>query len=184
MRGIHIKSMFSTKKRIAAVALSGAVILGAGGIAAAFFTSTGNGTGSVTVGSATAWTVGESGSPTGGPLFPDHAIGGANIQTDGYTVTNGGHGSQSLTSVQISVANSDGSAWSSQTNGSDPACTAADFSVGGSATGSTHTDTHLAGDYTAGQTNSTGSVTVELIDNGLNQDNCEGLAVPLYFYAS
>ena len=39
MKSIRLKSMFSTKKRIAAVALSGAVILGGAGIAAAFFTS-------------------------------------------------------------------------------------------------------------------------------------------------
>ena len=182
---MSIKSLFSTKKRIAAVALSGAIILGTGGIAAAYFTSTGSGTGSATVGSATTWTVGETaGSSTGGPLFPDHAIGGANIQTDGYTVTNAGSGSQSLTNVTIKVATLTGAAWSSRTNTSLPACTAADFSVGASAVGSTYTDTALAGDYTAGETNATGSVTVELIDNSLNQDNCQGVTVPLYFVAS
>jgi len=181
---MSIKSMFSTKKRIAAVALSGAIILGTGGIAAAYFTSSGNGTGSVTVGSSTPWSVSESGTPSGGPLFPDASIGGANIQTDGYTVKNVGSGSQNLSTVTIKVANADGSAWSSQTNGSLPACDASDFSVGGSAVGSTHTDTALAGDYTAGQTNTGGSVTVELIDNGANQDNCQGLTVPLYFVAS
>ena len=81
----------------------------------------------------------------------------------------------------ISVANSDGSAWSSQTNALLPACTAADFSVDGGAVGTAATDTSLAGDIPAGGTTASANVTVELIDNSANQDNCEGLTVPLYF---
>jgi hypothetical protein len=117
-------------------------------------------------------------------LYPDAAIGGANIQTDGYTVTNGGHGSQSLAQVVVSVAMANGSPWSSQTDITKPACTASDFSVGGQAVGTAWTDTALAGTFTAGQSKTTGSVTVELIDNGANQDNCQGVTVPLYFSAS
>ncbi len=50
---MSIKSLFSTKKRIAAVVLSGAVLLGTGGIAAAYFSTTGSGVGSAVTGSST-----------------------------------------------------------------------------------------------------------------------------------
>jgi allophanate hydrolase subunit 2 len=171
-----------TKKR-AVAALSLIAVLALAGGAYAYFTSTGNGTGTATVGSASTWTVGETGTATGGPLYPDAAIGGANVQTDKYTVTNAGKGSQNLTQVVVSIANANGSAWSSQTNPATPACTAADFSVGAQAVGTAWTDTSLAGDYTASQSKN-GTVTVEMIDSGKNQNNCQGLTVPLYFSAS
>jgi hypothetical protein len=188
--------LFSTKKRIAAVALVGVMIAGASGVAAAFFTSTGAGTGNVTVAQATKWAVGETGTPTGGPLVPDYKIGFCcqggggigtgtpNVQTDTYYVNNPATaGIQNLTSVTISVAQSDGSVWSAQADGTKPACTAADFSVGGQAVGSAWTVTSLAGPFNPGMSKY-GTVTVEMIDNGLIQNNCQGLAVPLYFSAS
>ena len=187
--------LFSTKKRIAAVVLAGALVAAASGAAAAFFTSTGSGTGNFTVAQSTKWAVGETGTATGGPLVPGYKIGFCcqgggigtgtpNLQTDTYYVNNPASGGiQNLTSVQISVAQSDGSAWSSETDGTEPACTAADFSVGGQPVGSAWTDTSLAGFFNLGQSKY-GTVTVEMIDNGLNQDNCQGLTVPLYFYAT
>jgi hypothetical protein len=179
---------FLSRKKLAMGA--SVAILGVGSVVAyAFFTSTGSGTGTASVGNATKWTVGESGTPSAGPMYPDAAIGGANVQTHQYTVTNGGSGSQYLTHVVISVANSDGSVWSSQTDNTKPACTASDFSVEGQTVGGSWTDTALAGDYTAGSSKTNGSVTIELIDNSTaNQDNCQGLSgltgVPLYFSAS
>ena len=170
-------------KKGAMIALAAVATLVVAGGAIAYFTSTGSGTGSATVGSSTAFTVGETGTATGGPLYPDAAVGGANIQTDPYTVTNPSKGSQNLTQVVISVANSDGSAWSVQGNTGKPACNASDFSVGAQPVGTAWTDTALAGDFTASQSK-TGSVKVELIDNGANQDNCQGVTVPLYFSAS
>jgi hypothetical protein len=172
-----------TKKRVVLLAVA-ALAIGLGTGAFAYFTSTGTGTGSATVGSASNWTVGQTGVTSGGPLYPDAAIGGANVQTNSYHVKNNNAGSQYLAQVDIKVANSDGSAWSSQTDSGKPACTKGDFSVDGSAVGTTHTDTALAGTFTAGQDKTTGSVTVEMIDNGANQDNCQGVTVPLYFSAS
>jgi hypothetical protein len=180
-------SRFSDMKlrtKIAVGATVGAAVIAGGGLAFAYFTSTGTGTGSATVGSATHWTVGQTGTLSGGPLYPDAGVGGNNVQTNSYSVTNAGKGSQNLTQVVVSVANSDGSAWSAQANAGLPACTAADFSVGGQAVGSPWTDTSLAGDFTAGQSKTTGSVTIEMIDNGKNQNNCQGVTVPLYFSAS
>ncbi len=186
----------STKKRIAAVAVVAVAVLGTAGIAAAYFTTSGSGTGNVTVGRATKWAVGETGTPTGGPLVPDYKIGFCcqggggigtgtpNIQTDSYYVNNpASGGTQNLTSVQISIANSDGTVWSSQTDPSEPACTSADFSVGGQAVGTPWTDTSLAGFFNPGQSKY-GTVTVEMIDNGAVQNNCQGLTVPLYFSAT
>ena len=172
-----------TKKRVAfGLATVGALALAVG--AYAYFTSTGNGTGAATVGNATNWTVGESGTPSTGALYPDASIGGANVQTHHYTVTNGGSGSQYLTKVVVSVAKNDGTAWTSQTDGTKPACSASDFSVSAAPVGTAWTDTALFGDFTAGQSKTTGVVTVEMIDNHANQDNCQGVSVPLYFSAS
>lgn len=172
---------FTKKRLIGVLAVIG--LLAVAGTAIAYFTSTGNGTGSAAVGTSTHWTVGETGSPSGGPLYPDHAIGGSNVQTDNYTVTNPGSGSQNLSQVVVSVATSTGAAWSSQANNLEPACNASDFSVGGNAVGTPWTDSSLAGDYQASASRS-GTVSVEMIDNGANQDNCQGVSVPLYFSAS
>jgi hypothetical protein len=174
---------FFTKKRSMIVALIAAVAVAAITFGAyAYFSSSGNGTGSATVGSSTAFVVVE-GAHSGGPLYPDPSIGGANVQTNSYTVNNPSAGNQKLNQVVIKIANNDGSAWSVQTDNAKPACTAADFSVGGQTVGSAWTDSSQAADLTAGQT-VTSHVTVELIDNGANQDNCQGLTVPLYYSAT
>lgn len=178
---------FTAKQKLVAGLGAGAFVVAGGGAAYAYWSSTGTGSGSATVGSATNFTVGQlaSPAPTGGPLYPDASIGvtGGHVQTNSYKVTNPGSGSENLNKVVISVAKSDGTAWSSQTDSTKPACTASDFSVGGQAVNTPWTDTSLAGDYTAGSSQ-TGTVTVELIDNGHNQDNCQGVTVPLYFSAS
>lgn len=176
-----IKARF-LRKRYVIPSIGAVVALAGTGVAYAYFTSTGSGTASAQVGTASNWVI-----KTAGPsaintsyLYPDPTIGGTNVQTIGYTVTNPGKGDQNLTSVRISVANSDGSAWSVQTNPNDPPCEASDFSINGGAVGVPEVDTSLAGTYTPGQTR-TGSVTIEMIDNGHNQDNCQGVKVPLYF---
>jgi maltose-binding protein MalE len=171
-----------TKKGISLLAVIAVVAIAAVG-AYAFFSSTGTGTGTATVGSSTPFTI-ASLAPTGGPLYPDHAIGGSNLETVAYKVTNPSAGAEKLNQVVVSIANSNGSAWSSQTNTGKPACTAADFSVDGQAVGSPDTDTTLQADLNGGVTTPSANVTVEMIDNGLNQDNCAGLTVPLYFSAS
>lgn len=166
-------------KKVAVVAASVALTLSMSGAAFAYFTSTGSGTGSAAVGSATAWTVSESGTPTVGSLFPDASIGGAHVQTHSYTVTNGGSGSQYLTSVLVKVANADGTPWIAVSG-----CSASDFSVGGAAVGTAFTDVALHGTFLAAQSKTNGSVTVEMIDSGNNQNACQGISIPLYFYAS
>lgn len=169
-------------KRVAVV-LGGGALAVLGAVAAfAFFTSSGNGTGAATVGTASAWTVGQVGTTSGGPLYPDPTVGGANVQTNQYAVTNGGAGNQSLANVTVQVANSTGGVWSAQADTNKAACSASDFSVGGNAPGTSWVDSSLAGDKTAGQV-SNGTVKVEMIDSQGNQDNCQGVSVPLYFSA-
>jgi len=172
-----MKRVLRFKKRTWVLTAIVAVVAAMASIGAyAYFTSTGSGTGSATVGSDSAWTVGQTGT-TGGPLYPDPAIGTGNIQTKSYSVTNPSAGNQNLTDVKVSVANSDGSPWSSGL------CTKNDFSVGGAAVGATYTDADSTGTFTAGETRND-SVTVQMIDNGANQNDCRGLTVPLYFFAS
>ena len=96
-----MKSWFSTKKRIAAVGLSGAVVLGAAGIAMAFI-PTGSGTGSATAGvtPASSWQV-TIGTESGGPLNSNP--GGGSPITVPYTVTNASTSAQTLHSVIASL---------------------------------------------------------------------------------
>lgn len=160
-----------------------AVVAAVGGYA--YFTSTGTGTGSATVGTSTTWQV-TTAAAAGGPLTPGGAAG--TYQTVGYTVKNNSTGKQSLADVNVKIAQSDGSAWSQQSNVAKPACTAADFqlSVDGttfSAAGAAANDTSATGNLAPGAT-ATGTITIRMVDSGANQDNCKSLTVPLYLAAS
>lgn len=171
-----MKHFIKSKKGLvllATLAVAAAAAVGA----YAYFTSSGHGTGSATVGTDSAWVVSQSGAPAGGPLYPDATIGTGNIETATYTVNNPSPGHQYLAQVDISVANANGSAWSSGS------CNASDFSVGGAPVGTTYTDTDSAGNFAPGETQ-TDSVTVQMIDNGSDQNDCRGLTVPLYYSAS
>lgn len=167
-------------KKVAIVGGAAALIVALSGAAYAYFTATGTGTGTAQVGYATNWKI--TSTPGSGTLYPDASIGGANQESVGFSVTNEGKGDQNLAALYVIVANSDGSPWSYQPNPNEPACTGADFSVGGAPVGTPYEITSGGGigTYTPGQT-ANGSVSVEMIDNGANQDNCQGLSVPLYF---
>lgn len=170
------------------VATAGA-IAAAGGAAFAYFGTSSTGTGSATTGSQVAWSISNGGTTGATSLVPDGGTAagspkaGDNVQTHAFTVTNNSGVTEHLTSVTISIAKADGSAWTSQNNSALPECSASDFSVGGSAVNTPHVDTAVAGDVAANGT-SAGTVTVELIDNNLDQSNCEGVTVPLYLVAA
>jgi hypothetical protein len=152
------------KKRLAVVA---AVLIGVGvggGLAYAYWSSTGAGSGSASTGTNTAFTVASS-TATGGPLTP-----GGPSETVAFTVTNPGSGHQYLSSVLVTVANSDGTPWTAV-----PGCSSDDYAIG--------TPTITYGDVTpSGVVN--GSVTVSMTNRAANQDGCKGATVPLYFVAS
>ena len=170
-----MKHFIKSKKGL--VLLATLVVAAAAAVGAyAYFTSSGHVAGNATVGSDSAWTLAQT-SLTGGPLYPDATIGTGNIETAHYTVTNPSLGHQFLTKIDISVANADGSPWSSGT------CTKNDFSIGGAAVGTTYSDTDSAGNFGPSEVRSD-SVTVQMIDSGGNQNDCRGLSVPLYYSAS
>jgi hypothetical protein len=141
---------------------------------------------SVGVPSLFAFTIGNA---SGGPMYPG-ATNLAAREAETYKVNNPNPGAQNLNRVVISVANADGTAWSSQTNGTKPACSKNDFqlSLDGTtwaAAGSSVTDTSIAADLPGGATSAQHTVYIRMRDNGLNQDNCQNLTnVPLSYAAS
>jgi hypothetical protein len=176
--------VFRSKKAVA-VLVAGAIALGGAGAALAYFTSSGNGTGSGTVGAAGSWTVGSTtatatGYATG--LQPGVA---ASDETVTVNITNAGTGQQELNSFTISVANGDGSPWSSGTTNfpSEVACTSAEFTLGGQAAAGSYTVSGLADDLAPGATYTT-TVNLHMLDNSYAQDNCQSATVPLYIAAS
>lgn len=156
---IHI----SGKRRTTIVAMTAVLVL-FGGVAFAYWTSSGSGTGHGTTGDGTDLAVSSPG-PTGPGLTP----GGPN-QSIPFTVTNPGTGTQDLTSVTVIVADENGDPWVSEPVG----CTAADYTVG------TPVITY---DQIPGGSSISGTVTLTMNNLDSNQDACKGLDVPLYFTA-
>jgi hypothetical protein len=168
-------------KKVAAIGLAAGLVLGLTGAAVAYFTTSGSGTGTVTVGTAGTFSVAE-GTVTGDALTP----GGA-TDTVPYTVTNHSEGAENLATVTVSVS-ADGSTPWSVTN-SNGTCSAADFSINGAPAGQSVADISAAADIPGttagpGANTSSGSVTIQMVDTNLNQDGCQGLTPPLWFAAS
>jgi hypothetical protein len=138
----------------------------------AYFTSTGSGSGSASVGTSTAWAV-TTDAATGGPLTP-----GGPSQSVAYHVKNNSSGQQSLANVAISVANADGSPWTAVAG-----CSKNDFSIDGGLAGVTANDIAPAANLAAGAT-ANGSISIQMVDSGSNQNGCKNAVVPLYLYAS
>jgi len=160
-----------TKKRAVVAAVIGSLALSAG--AYAYFTSTGTGSGSATVGDAALWAVSDLGT-VGAALTP----GGATEQTTTYKVANPGSGSQRLAKVTIKVANANGSSWDGPGT-----CSASDFSVNSAPAGDPYDDAENAGTILAAGF-VTNTVTIKMVDTGLNQDDCKLAGVPLHLAAS
>ena len=160
--------IFATRKRrVTAVVAAVGIVAAGGGLALAYWSATGTGVGSATTGDSTDFTV-TSTAPVGVPLTP----GGA-PQSVSFTVANPGTGSQSLSSVAVTIANGNGSVWTS--NGTGTGCSAADYTVG--------TPVIAYGELPGGA-DVTGTVTITMNDLDTNQDICKGVTAPLYFVAS
>lgn len=159
-----------SKKRAAVAGVVASLALGGG--AFAYFTSSGTGEGTATVGDAGAWLIPPA-VVTDGPMTP-----GGPEQTITYKVKNTGTGVQRLAKVTVKVAEPNGDAWTSA-----PGCSAADFEIGTAAPGAAADDDELAGDFTAGQ-EETGTIKIKMVDTGENQDGCKDKSVPLYLSAS
>jgi len=162
------------------------------GVAYAYFTNKGQGTGSATTGTASPFTVAST-ADVAGDLVPVATIGTGIKDTISYTVTNPSSGSQRLNTVVISAGGSTGSSPNAtETNwtaGSAPTCNSSDFSVGGQAVGDGVTVG--SGAYTVNPATTlapggvyNGTFTLQMIDNGANQDSCQGVTVPMFISAT
>jgi hypothetical protein len=167
------------KSKKAIVLLASLVVVAAAAIGAyAYFSNTGSGSNSAaTVGSVTNEFTVAVADPTGGTLYPT-ARDSANKVVDSYdvTVTNNDEAAENLHQIIYSVAGT-----------SNPGCTAADFSVGGEDVGLAHTvvyDDDLAPASDAPANAVTHSVTLQMIDSGASQDDCQGVTVTLQADAS
>ncbi|RFA07882.1 hypothetical protein B7R54_00625 [Subtercola boreus] len=156
------------KKRIVAIVTAAVLVLGGGGAAFAYWTSTGTGNGTTTTGTSVAFAVAQT-TTAGGPLTP-----GGPQETVSFTVTNPGTGNQRLNAVAVTIENTDATAFS-VTVGGNPACTAADYTIG--------TITVPTGDIAPGAL-VTGTVAITMNNLGTNQDSCKLAVVPLHYVAS
>lgn len=157
--------MAYTKKRLTIILVTAAVLVVGGGVAFAYWTSTGTGTGAATTGTSTAFVV-TSSAPTGGPLTP-----GGPAQTVAFNVNNPSSGIQNLASVTVTIA--EGVVAGVPTPWDDvPGCSAADYTIG--------TPDFDPGDIPAGG-DLAGTVTITMNNLGSNQDACKGATVPLLF---
>ena len=113
------------KKRYVAGALAAGLIMGAAGIAAAYFSATGTGTGKVNVGTATPFTVTQNGVP-GGKLYPGQSV------TTAFTITNTGGGIQHYTVSSgdvVAAMNGTGTIITATTGKAVPGCKAVWFNT-------------------------------------------------------
>jgi hypothetical protein len=145
-----MKRFFS--KKAVTIGLAVGLSLGAAGAAFAYFTSTGAGTGSASTGSSTAVTITQTGSVTG--LLP-----AGPSATINYSVHNPGAGAVHVGSVTVTLTSV-----TSGAVGGDPVCTTASYSI--------TQGPAINADVAPGGT-ATGTATIAMLDNGLNQDNCQ-----------
>jgi hypothetical protein len=154
---------FTNKKRVLAIGLAAGLTLGAAGVAFAYFTSSGSGTGQASTGSATNWGV-SAAAVVGGPLYP-----GQGSQTITYTVTNNGSGNQALNTAVATVNSGTGGA---VTQGGVVAagCLASWYNATAAAPSPAfHTSIIPTGTATV-------VATVTMSDPGVNQNPCQGIA--------
>ncbi|WP_369374131.1 hypothetical protein AB1046_08095 [Promicromonospora sp. Populi] len=151
-------------KKRAVIILTAAFTLTGAGVAFAYWTSTGTGTGAATTGESVAFEI--TSEPGEGELAP----GGAG-QTVDFTVSNPGEGTQNLTEVTVEIAEEGGEAWEPTDE-----CLAADYTA-------EVTTGPPAGEIAPGDSVD-GTVTVTLDNTAVNQDDCQGQDVPLLLTAS
>ncbi|WP_163161601.1 hypothetical protein [Arthrobacter sp. Alg241-R88] len=149
------------KKRI--IGTTAALVAISGGAAFAYWTATGTGSATTKAGTTTGFEI--TGTATGGELSP-----GGPTQKVTFTVKNPGTGVQKVSKVDVKVANTDGTTWTSSTG-----CKTADFAIADY-------------DFTAKELEpggtATGTVTLQMVNSAENQDGCKGATVPLHFAAS
>jgi hypothetical protein len=149
-----------SKKRFAVIAATTAAVLVGGGVAVAYWTTTGTGTGSAATGDSSTVTVTQTNTVTG--LYP----GGPAADVDLH-ISNGNASAQHIATVTLTNVTTD-----------QPGCTAADFAV---------TDATINADVPSGGDDYAGATTgasVQMIDTGSNQDACKNANVSFDLTAS
>jgi hypothetical protein len=168
--------MSSNKKRLAFISGSLAVALVGGGLAIAYWTTTGTGTGAGAVGTSTAVTVTQDSTVSG--LVP----GGPADDLD-FTINNGGTGPQTINSVAVSV-----SQVTKAVGAPAGDCTAADFTVtqpniGGAVALAVGDTAFTSGNGSGGPAN-TGAKVSMVNDLVNNQDGCKGATLEFTYTVS
>jgi len=150
------------KKKLA-VLIAGVAIIALASAAFAYWTQSGSGTGSATAGSTSTITVYQTSTITG--LYP-----GATATALSGDFKNTNSGPVTISSITASVH-----AFSSQTDSLKPACTEADFTIGGTS----GSNVVPVGDHVG----TWSGLTVQLVAGIGNQDNCKGQTITIDYVA-
>jgi hypothetical protein len=154
-----LKLMKTKQFRVAAGLVSALAITG---IALAYWSNTGAGTGTAAVGTNVPVTVKQTSTITG--LYP-----GGPAQT-----LSGNFDNTNASKVYVAAVTATGLAISGAGAGATPACTAADFTLGGTAP--------VAAEVPAGTSQGSWTgLTLAMKDLGTNQDNCKGATVTITY---
>ena len=153
------------KSKVVLMALATVVALGVA--AYAYWTGSGSGSGSATAATPAALTVNQTNAAISN-LYPG---GPARALSGNFDNPNGG-------SVFVHDVTAAVHTFSSQTDGTKPACTQADFAIGGTAT----VNAQVASGTGVG---SWSGLTIQLVNNvGANQDNCKGVSIQIDYTAN
>lgn len=152
-------------KKVAAIGLAAGLVLGAGGAAFAYFTTSATGTGSASTGNAVALTgdIVQNGTTSG--LTP-----GGPSETISYTVTNSANFNQYVGQVNVSITGvTSGLLTGNDVNGNPyETCATSMYSI----TQGSPLNTDLAPNGQPGDS-ATGTATITMKDDGGDQDNCQ-----------
>ena len=157
-----------SKKSVALIAAAGLTVAGTG-VAFAYWTATGKGTGSATTGQGSPFIV-TSEPPVGSPLYP-----GGPSQSVTVLVSHSNTSSLQLNSLTARVGTVDGSPWTIAANGTHLGCSAADYLI------TVPTITPVAVETRQTRTY---PITIAMRETATNQDGCQNAVVPLYITAS
>ena len=149
--------------------LAGFVVLAivvTAGLAGAYWTSGGLGTGSASTGTTVSIVVHQTSAAAN--LYPGGPAAGLNGNFDNPNV-----GPVFVTGVTAVVDPT----FTSQADGTKPACVPSDFTIGGAAP--------VGAEIVSGNgVGAWGGLTIAMIDKGTNQDNCKNVIVPINYTAS
>ena len=150
-----------TRKRAAAIATGAALTFIVGGVAFAYWSTTGSGTGSAATGTVVGVTIQATSAPVTG-LYP-----GGPAQNVSGNFDNPNDGSVYIKQVTVAVD----PAWSA---GTTLPCTAADFTV-------TQPSANNAEIAKGAGVGAWGTATIKMNNLSTNQDSCKSVTVPLVF---